>query len=63
MNLDSLLFSEKGDLLGKIDDVFGNVHCPFYSILMDVYLLRLLKDNKDRLLPGMRIYAAVIFSK
>lgn len=37
LDLDNVVFL-KDEILGKIDDVFGNVDNPFYSILADPYI-------------------------
>ena len=35
--LDTLLFVD-GDILGKVDDIIGNIFNPIYVILSDKYL-------------------------
>ena len=37
LDLDNVVFL-KDEILGKIDDVFGNVENPFYSVLADPYI-------------------------
>lgn len=44
LDLDNIIFV-KNEILGKIDDVFGNVENPFYSIIGEPYILKKFKEN------------------
>jgi len=45
LDLDTLLFTEDKDILGRIEDVFGNINDPHYLLLLDGYL----KDKIEKL--------------
>ena len=44
LDLDNIIFA-KDEILGKIDDVFGNVDFPFYSILAEPYISKKFQDK------------------
>ena len=46
MDLDTILFDEEKDILGKIDDVLGNIQDPHYTITIDGYIKNKLNSNK-----------------
>lgn len=45
MDLDNLIFSGDRKVVGTVDDVFGNIKNPFYSILVDKYLEELIQKQ------------------
>ena len=54
LDLDTLLFTEDKHILGRIEDVFGNINDPHYLLLLDGYL----KDKIEKLeiKSGTKVY-------
>lgn len=46
LDLDNIIFTGEREIIGKIDDVFGNVESPFYQIQNDTYVKNLSKEEK-----------------
>jgi rRNA processing protein Gar1 len=40
LDIDTLLFT-KSEILGRIEDIFGSIHEPMYTVLSDGYLNQL----------------------
>lgn len=38
LDLDNIVFNEQRNVIGTIEDVFGNIKSPFYCIIMDKYI-------------------------
>lgn len=54
-------FDEDTDILGKIEDVFGNILSPHYIVLTDDYIENFILDKT--LKTGTRIYYAPNLAK
>lgn len=55
LDLDNIIFV-KNEILGKIDDVFGNVENPFYSIIGEPYILKKFKENAFSVKDQVYVY-------
>lgn len=42
MDLDNIIFTSSRELLGVVEDVFGNIKNPFYCVAVDPYVNTLL---------------------
>lgn len=52
LDLDNILFiniqaqpTPLIDVLGIVEDVMGNIEDPFYKVLIDKFILKLIKEN------------------
>ena len=55
LDLDNLVFVQD-EILGKIDDVFGNVDNPFYSILAEPYIKKKLQEKSIKLQDDVFVF-------
>jgi len=61
VDLDNMIFDETKQLIGLVDDVFGNIKSPFYAVTMDVFLKELVKSKTIAI--GNRMYMIEGFNK
>lgn len=59
LDLDNVVFL-KDEILGKIDDVFGNVENPFYSILADPYIKTKFQGQSFKVLDDVFVLEAKV---
>jgi len=53
LDLDNILFTQDKMILGQIDDVFGRIEVPVYSIINDGFLMKQVREGKIKVGDGV----------